>query len=186
MSPFCYFAFLNFFPKYVSLRKNNEIEEGGVLHCTKHIQSLIDNWQPAATKTFRAASKLSFAEASYRIMDSTEISIALQLLWRLGCIETLRPTVEILALHPVHHHNQHFGIINIILSSSSSPSSLASSSSSSSYPSSSPSPSSSSPSSDLQPLLVSDFAQASHCQPLSAPFCHLPPSHRHFHIKLLY
>ena len=157
--------------KICKSEKNNEIEEGGVLHCTKHIQSLIDNWQPAATKTFRAASKLSFAEASYRIMDSTEISIALELLWRPGCIETLRPTVEILALHPVHHHNQHFGIINIILSSTSS-------SSSSSL--------SSSPSSDLQPLLVSDFAQASHCQPLSAPFCHLPPSHRHFYIKLLY
>ena len=153
--------------KICKSEKNNEIEEGGVLHCTKHIQSLIDNWQPAATKTFRAASKLSFAEASYRIMDSTEVSIALELLWRLGRIETLRPTVKILALHPVHHHNQHFGIINIILSSSSSSSS-------------------SSPSSDLQLLLVSDFAQASHCQPLSAPFCHLPPSHRHFYIKLLY
>ena len=152
--------------KICQSEKNNEIEEGGVLHCTKHIQSLIDNWQPAATKTFRAASKLSFAEASYRIMDSTEVSIALELLWRLGRIETLRPTVKILALHPVHHHNQHFGIINIILSSSSSSSS-------------------SSPSSDLQLLLVSDFAQASHCQPLSAPFCHLPPSHRHFYIKLL-
>ena len=152
--------------KICQSEKNNEIEEGGVLHCTKHIQSLIDNWQPAATKTFRAASKLSFAEASYRIMDSTEISIALELLWRLGRIETLRPTVEILALHPVHHHNQHFGIISIKLSSSSS--------------------TSSSPSSDLQPLLVSDFAQASHCQPLSAPFCHLPPSRRHFYMKLLY
>ena len=162
-----------FLSKICQSEKNNEIEEGGVLHCTKHIQSLIDNWQPAATKTFRAASKLSFAEASYRIMDSTEVSIALELLWRLGRIETFRPTVKILALHPVHHHNQHFGIINIILSSSS----LASSSS--------PSSSSSSASSDLQLLLVSDFAQASHCQPLSAPFCHLPPSHGHFYIKLL-
>ena len=99
--------------------KNNEIEEGGVLHCTKHIQSLIDNWQPAATKTFRAASKLSFAEASYRIMDSTEISIALELLWRLSdpqwkswfyipFITTINILVSsTLYYHPHHHHPHH-------------------------------------------------------------------------------